>query len=968
MTNEEKQARLEAFLAREVEAYRKNVLWLQEAMPESFFSLIGEDNALLVAHSLVGFDLQDCYAEINLKNAAIVLCLDGPDSDRKIYTKYQSRSILTMHVFLSQKKFALIEKDVRIAVLFFGELEEEQITKESRFECDARFRSSVLPSDWQIIETIVRRAEKSDLMQAELVKSADNTSRSRFSMQLFVACRGAPRGDFVPRLLFVLASKKLRVCKVNLTFLSAESPERILVFTCQLHGFSGANAWEAADMEQVMQELLLTRHFSMEDSFEESYLAAFGDGLAVNFLRATACFVHEVLVNQDPNMYALDNVQEAFCYWPEIGMALYKLFCLRSDPYKLDKTVYASLREKLLLEIERQDTGKEASDIRRKSVLKQSVFFVDSIQKTNFFVANKAALAFRLDAGFMQELNRDLLSRVFPKMPFAVFYSYNRDSFGFHIRFQDLSRGGLRTIALRDPDLAAEEMPLVFHECYQLALTQHKKNKDLPEGGAKGILFLQGCPVVQDQFLAHLYRAQRIFIESLLSLVNSGDNGRLKEGAIVDYYGKPEYLYIGPDENMHDSMIEWIAEYSKKVGYKPAGAFISSKPKAGINHKQYGVTSLGVTCCMEEVLKFLQIDPHKQVFQVKMSGGPDGDVAGNQILNLYRRYPDTAKLIALIDISGVIYEPQGLDLAFLAELFFAAKPIRFYPPEKLSEGAFLLDMHSEKREGVHIVKHLRHRRQESKLVQEWISATEAHQITRSFVHQVPADVFIPAGGRPSTLNRLNIRDFLLTDGTPSAKIIVEGANLYLSPAARKLLEDKSTLIIKDSSANKGGVICSSFEVLASLSLSDNEFIDNKDEIVRDILRKIEEYARLEVQLILKTYSQTQEACSVISEKISEHIDLYASQIREYLDAVSLSKDLKDPLLSCFLEYALPTLIEKYPERLLERIPEMHKKAIIAAWISSKVVYLRGLDWAPSIVDVLPIICQDPRITSCVLKF
>ena len=62
---------------------------------------------------------------------------------------------------------------------------------------------------------------------------------------------------------------------------------------------------------------------------------------------------------------------------------------------------------------------------------------------------------------------------------------------------------------------------------------------------------------------------------------------------------------------MHNVMIEWIAAYSKYYNYKPGGAFISSKPGAGINHKEYGVTSLGVNVYMEEVLKFLGIKSRK---------------------------------------------------------------------------------------------------------------------------------------------------------------------------------------------------------------------------------------------------------------------------------------------------------------------------------------------------------------------
>ena len=47
------------------------------------------------------------------------------------------------------------------------------------------------------------------------------------------------------------------------------------------------------------------------------------------------------------------------------------------------------------------------------------------------------------------------------------------------------------------------------------------------------------------------------------------------------------------------------------------------------------------------------------------------------------------------------------------------------------------------------------------------------------------------------------------------------------------------LIIKDSSANKGGVICSSFEVLFSLALSEEEFLKEKPTIVAEILEIIQ---------------------------------------------------------------------------------------------------------------------------------
>src|SRR5262249_7836123 len=126
----------------------------------------------------------------------------------------------------------------------------------------------------------------------------------------------------------------------------------------------------------------------------------------------------------------------------------------------------------------------------------------------------------------------------------------------------------------------------------------------------------------KEQKLEYLYQTQRCYIESFLSLINCNAEGILRAKDIIDYWKKPEYIYLGPDENMHNVMIEWISTFSKQNHYKPGTAFISSKPGAGINHKEYGVTSLGVNVYMEEVLKYLEINPFKETFTVKMTGGP----------------------------------------------------------------------------------------------------------------------------------------------------------------------------------------------------------------------------------------------------------------------------------------------------------------------------------------------------------
>ena len=39
--------------------------------------------------------------------------------------------------------------------------------------------------------------------------------------------------------------------------------------------------------------------------------------------------------------------------------------------------------------------------------------------------------------------------------------------------------------------------------------------------------------------------------------------------------------------------IDWVIKRAAQRGYDTPAAFMSSKPRAGINHKEYGVTSEG---------------------------------------------------------------------------------------------------------------------------------------------------------------------------------------------------------------------------------------------------------------------------------------------------------------------------------------------------------------------------------------
>lgn len=1002
----------------EGEKFQEYYHWLEEAMSPEFFHDIARSHLMLITHSLMGFEQQDYFSTINLKSAAVVLCLDSHDADLRILRNYAFYGIKNYQTYVSKIPLPIpgMITPLRIAVLEFtgAEVSEKPFSEESKVRLkflvqgqnpsisDEVFNQLLtqmsvpflhsLPIDRLALAVdMLFRAQTKDNIQSVVRYEENSVDSEEASMHIVFAWRNTPVHNFLYRLARMIHRHHLTMKRVNATYMNAYSKDSVLIMAISLHGSNGKPVSEVADIPDFLREMATIKYFDTSDQIDQ-FLVTPGliTGNMGNLLRAMVNFIHQTLVHIDTNLYTIENIEEGLCRHPELTQQLVEAFKLKFDPSHHNLHSFGKTRKKFLQEVVQLDTGQEANDIRRKNVFLQGMNFINHTLKTNFYRLNYTALSFRLDPKYLDEIPFER-SKKFPELPYAIFFMRGMHFFGFHIRFKDLARGGFRTVFPEQIEQMIAERNNIFTECYNLAWTQHKKNKDIPEGGAKAILFLKPFTQIdldsqilkrelewsgldlpstelkiskfrQDQKWEYLYQSQRAFIESLITIVNCEPDGKIRAKHIVDYWRRPEYIYLGPDENMHDFMIEWIAQFSKKYHYKPGGAFISSKPRVGINHKEYGVTSLGVNVYVEQLLKYVGIDPMKEVFTVKMSGGPDGDVAGNQLLNLYHHYPKTAKLIALTDGTGTIYDSQGLDLSLIKDLFHQNKGICAYPPNSLSEGGYLVDKSKKRHPSPYIQETLCWRRTKGQLVEDWLSGSDTNHLLRYNVHKAKADLFIPAGGRPRTLNDKNIDEFLDEKGVPTSRCIVEGANLYLTPKARRILEEKGTLIMKDSSANKGGVICSSFEVLCGLSLSDEVFMAHKPALVSEILERVKLCALHEADLLLRTRDKNGLYLTDISDQISERINLYTYQLLDYLDNIPLPKNPQDPLMRCFLSYCLPTLKEQFANALLNEIPELHKKAIIARHLASYMVYQKGLDWSPSIVDILPLILSGMNLS------
>jgi glutamate dehydrogenase len=181
------------------------------------------------------------------------------------------------------------------------------------------------------------------------------------------------------------------------------------------------------------------------------------------------------------------------------------------------------LTESIVSQIARKNSPSE------QYILQAILLFNASVLRTNFFKQDKEALCFRLCPQFMSQ------SGDWPAIPYAVFFVLGSDFQGFHVRFRDISRGGIRLIRSRDKHHYTSNLQTQFAETYGLAFTQNNKNKDIPEFGSKGTILLD------PDYVGNGFGPFKKYVSALMDVI-------LPHPEVADNYGKEELLFLGPDE------------------------------------------------------------------------------------------------------------------------------------------------------------------------------------------------------------------------------------------------------------------------------------------------------------------------------------------------------------------------------------------------------------------------------------
>mmetsp|Transcript_9344 Transcript_9344/g.13636 ORF Transcript_9344/g.13636 Transcript_9344/m.13636 type:complete len:1041 (+) Transcript_9344:52-3174(+) len=561
---------------------------------------------------------------------------------------------------------------------------------------------------------------------------------------------------------------------------------------------------------------------------------------------------HAIMAKQNAVVYSKSNILELMTRKAYLNyvVEVTNLFLQRFHP--VNPLSDEQLQEKT--DVLRQKVESDVEDATASEILFKFIDIVRYTLRTNIYLHDRYSLGLRLDPQVMVaegEAPREL--------PYGVIFAHGRRFNAFQVRFRDIARGGLRLVTPQSPEQMALESARQYDECYGLASAQQLKNKDIPEGGSKAVCLIDLTNTTGTDISKNfvMRKSVKAFTDTIFDLIVDTPETREK---VVDYIGRKEVIYLGPDEQVIPEDINWIVDRAAKRGYDTPAAFMSSKPRAGINHKEYGVTSEGVHVFLDVALRrALDIDPNTQPFTIKITGGPSGDVAGNEIKILIREYGKNAKIVGLADHSGSVEDPDGLDHDELLRLVHDDLSIEAFDDSKLGPSGNMYRVDNE--EGIKM---------------------------RNTMHsRVQADAFLPAGGRPNTIDIHNYKHFLNADGTPSSPLIVEAANIFITAEAREALYNEGgVLIVKDSSANKCGVICSSYEICAAMLLSEDEFFENKQVIVSEVLEKLRTLAKMEAELLFREYESYPGSLIEFSEIISNTINVTKDALIKALEEVS----------------------------------------------------------------------------------
>jgi glutamate dehydrogenase (NAD(P)+) len=304
-------------------------------------------------------------------------------------------------------------------------------------------------------------------------------------------------------------------------------------------------------------------------------------------------------------------------------------------------------------------------------------------------------------------------------------YSEVETLFGYrvqHLTTMGPTKGGIRYAADVDLGEVAALAMLMTWKCSIVGL---------PFGGAKGGVRVDPMGLSR----AELQRVTRRFTMEIINVIG------------------PETDIPAPDLGTNEQVMAWIMDtYSQHVGHSVPAVVTGKPPALGGSIARREATGRGLMFLVPQAAAIRELDPQDATVAIHGFGnvGRYAAIAGQQM---------GIRVVAVSDISGAIYNPDGLNVEAVAKWVDDNRFLEGYPDADFLEG--------------------------------------------DKIFSLPVDVLVPAA----------VQNVIRADNAPEiqAKIIIEGANGPTTIEADDILKEKEVLIIPDILANAGGVTVSYFE-------------------------------------------------------------------------------------------------------------------------------------------------------------
>ncbi len=328
-----------------------------------------------------------------------------------------------------------------------------------------------------------------------------------------------------------------------------------------------------------------------------------------------------------------------------------------------------------------------------------------------------------------------------------------------HLTTMGPTKGGIRFDA--DVDLG-EVSALAMWMTWKCAIV------GVPFGGAKGGVRINPMELSR----AELQRVTRRFTMEIINVIG------------------PETDIPAPDLGTDEQVMAWLMDtYSQHVGHAVPSVVTGKPPSLGGSVARREATGRGLMFLLPQAAASIDINPIGASVAIHGFGnvGRYAAVAGSEM---------KANVVAVSDISGAIYDADGLDIAAVSKW--------------VDENRFL----------------------------EGYSAAEF--IEGNAIFGLDVDVLVPAAIQ-GVLHKDNADDV-------KAKLIIEGANNPTTLEADDMLRDNGILVVPDILANAGGVTVSYFEWVQDVQKyfwTENEVVARLREIMVRAFDEVSSIARAE---------------------------------------------------------------------------------------------------------------------------